>query len=74
MIIVWDLAGKESLDSLQKKVGRLPGVTGVQVCARNSVLAVEFDRQRQTASRIAQFVRGRGVQAAVRPQCCALPE
>ncbi len=74
MIIVWDLDGKESLESLQKRVRRLPGVTGVQVCTRNSILVVEFDRRRQTASRITQFVRARGVQAAVRPQCCALPE
>jgi hypothetical protein len=74
MIIVWDLDGKESLESLQKRVKRMPGVTAVQVCARNSILAVEFDRRRQTASRIANFVRARGVQAAVRPQCCALPQ
>jgi hypothetical protein len=73
MILVWELGGKESLESLQKRVARLPGVKSVKVCSRNSVLAVEFDEKRQTASRIAQFIRGRGVQAAVHPQCCLLP-
>jgi hypothetical protein len=73
MILVWELGAKESLESLQKRVARLPGVKSVKVCSQNLVLAVEFDEKRQTASRIAQFIRNRGVRAAVHPQCCLLP-